>query len=59
MASRDDRLHIIHGIFQALMQISPSDHAAVTPHSIPGLKSCVPSPFYLTKYLEFFSRKLL
>ena len=27
--------------------------------SIPGLKSCVPSPFYLTKYLEFFSRKLL
>ena len=59
MASRDDRLHIIHGIFRAMMQISPTDHAAVTPHSIPGLKSCVPSPFYLTKYLEFFSRKLL
>ena len=28
-------------------------------HSIRGLKSCVPSPFYLTKYLEFFSGKLL
>ena len=58
MASRDDRLHIIHGIFQALMQISPSDHAAVTPlHS--GIEKLCSLTFLFDQVLRVFSRKLL